>query len=63
MAAGWPDEYLQLVTDCEARESRLSEWEIGFLASIRDQLERERPLTVKQTECLERIWERATARG
>lgn len=32
------DEALQLVADCEARESRLSEWEAGFIDSIRRQL-------------------------
>ena len=39
MTAGWADEeYLQLVDDCEARESRLTDWERGFVASIRERL-------------------------
>ena len=61
--ATWADEYLQLVDDCEKRESRLSEWEQNFISSIRDRLEEEKPLTPKQTETLDKIWERATSRG
>ena len=59
----WIDEYLTMVDDCEKRESRLTEWEHGFIDSIRSQLEKEKPLTQKQTETLEKIWERATAHG
>lgn len=59
----WADEYITLIEDCERRESRLTEWEQGFIASIKDQLERERPLTPKQTDTLDSIWEKATARG
>lgn len=59
----WTDEYITMIEDCEKRESRLTEWESGFLDSIRNRLENERPLTGKQTETLEKIWERATAKG
>ena len=59
----WADEYLTMVDDCEKRESRLTEWEIGFLDSIRHRLERELLLSAKQPEALDKIWERATARG
>jgi phosphoserine phosphatase len=59
----WAAEYLQMIEDCEARESRLTNWERGFVDSIRAQLERNRPLTPKQTETLDTIWERATAKG
>ena len=59
----WVDEYMQMVEDCEKRESRLTEWEQGFIDSIRHRLEQGNPLTPKQTETLEKIWERATARG
>lgn len=61
--AHWTDEYLTLVEDCEARESRLTEWEASFLDSIRRQLESERALSEKQTETLDKIWERVTAKG
>ena len=59
----WVDEYLTMVEDCEKRESRLTDWETGFIDSIRNRLERELPLSAKQTEILDKIWERATARG
>ena len=61
--SNWTEEYLQQVEDCEARESRLTEWEQGFIASIRDQLEAERPLSRAQTTKLDQIWEAATERG
>ena len=59
----WAAEYLQLIEDCEQRESRLSEWERGVLDSIRQRLESGNALTGAQTETLDAIWERATARG
>lgn len=61
--SSWADEYLTMVEDCEKRESRLTEWEVEFVDSIRSQLENDRPLTEKQTETLDRIWDRVTARG
>lgn len=54
------DEHLTLVTDCENREEKLSDWERGFIDSLRAQLERHRPLTEKQAERLDAIWERVT---
>ena len=62
-SATWIDQYLKMIADCEARESRLTEWEVGFLDSISAQLAAERPLSVKQTDTLDRIWEHATGRG
>ena len=59
----WADEYLRMVTDCENRESRLSDWERGFIDSIKHQLESGRALSVNQIETLDTIWEKATARG
>ena len=63
MPTSWTEEYLQMIEDCEKRESRLTEWEVGFIDSIAKQLERERPLSPKQLETLDGIWERATERG
>lgn len=57
------EEALQMITDCEARESRLTEWEAGFIDSISKQLERGRSLTEKQDETLNRIWDKATEGG
>jgi hypothetical protein len=54
------DDHLQMVTDCENRESKLTDWERTFIDSIRGQLERSRPLSEKQRETLDRIWERVT---
>jgi len=56
-------EQMTLVEDCEARDSALTEWDRGFLDSIRRQLEGGRTLTQKQVDTLDEIWERATARG
>lgn len=61
--ATWIDEYMTLIEDCEKRESRLTEWEVGFVDSIRHRLERELPLSPKQIETLDKIWERATGEG
>lgn len=63
MTADWASEYLTLIDDCEARESRLTEWDASFIDSIKAQLHRGRPLSAKQTETLDAIWERATAKG
>lgn len=59
----WVGEYLQMVGDCEKRESRLTEWEQSFIQSIREWLEQEKPLTARQTDTLDRIWEKATEGG
>jgi len=62
-APSWASEYLQLIEDCETRESRLSNWERTFIDSIKSQIERGKSLTRPQTETLDAIWEKATARG
>ena len=59
----WQDEYVTLLDDCERREERLSDWERGFVDSLRRQIEQVRRPTPKQIEALDRAWERATARG
>lgn len=65
MSAGdeWTGPFLDLVEDCEKRESRLDDWSRTFIDSIRKQLEQAKPLTAKQAVKLDEIWERATARG
>jgi hypothetical protein len=57
------EETSQLLADCEARESRLTEWERGFVQSLRERVDAGRGLSTKQAEMLDEIWERATARG
>lgn len=59
----WTSEYLQLIEDCEQRESRLTPWEISFLDSIKPRLASGISLSERQTETLDKIWERVTARG
>ena len=64
MTDSWQSEYLELIEDCEARESRLTDWDRSFLDSIRSQIEsRSIALSPKQSEKLDEIWERVTARG
>lgn len=57
------EENLQLIEDCEARESRLNDWERGFLDSIRRRIEAGDSLTEKQTDILNKTWEKATSKN
>lgn len=57
------DDTEQLIEDCENRESRLTDWERGFIDSIRQQIAAGRRLTNKQRERLDEVWERVTAKG
>lgn len=57
------DEHLTMLDDCEARESRLSDWERTFIDSLRSQIEAGRTLTTKQIDTLDTIWEKVTAKG
>ena len=59
----WADEYFTMLYDCEKRESRLTDWERGFVDSLRNQLERDRRPSAKQIETLDNIWDRATVCG
>jgi hypothetical protein len=59
----WTEEYLTMIEDCEKRERRLSAWDVDFLSSVKDRLIDKKPLTQKQIECLDGIWERATKNG
>ena len=55
------NELMQFVEDCEERDSQLTDWERGFLSSIKKVLESGHGLTEKQTERLTAIWERVTS--
>lgn len=57
------DDTLQLLEDCEHRESRLSDFERGFIDSIRSQIEGGQSLSKKQADLLNDIWDRCTERG
>ena len=54
------EEIQQMLDDCEARESKLTEWEAGFIDSISAQFENKGSLSQKQDERLESIWNRVT---
>lgn len=54
------DDIAQMIEDCEARDSKLSEWEQQFIDSIGRQLAKNGSLSPKQQERLEAIWERIT---
>ena len=59
----WSSVYIQQIEDCERRESRLTEWEASFIDSLRAQIEKGVRPSYKQLDTLDRIWDRATARG
>jgi hypothetical protein len=63
VSAEWSDEYITLLDDCEKREERLTDWERGFVDSLRSQIEAGRRPSLKQIEALDSVWERATKRG
>ena len=56
-------EHEPMLDDCETREERLSDWERGFIDSLRSYIAAGRRPTPKQIETLDTIWERATSRG
>ena len=56
-------DYEQMVADCEARESRLTEWEADFIQSLRERIDAGRGVTDRQAEMLDRVWTRATSKG
>lgn len=60
MTASTHDEHQQMVQDCENRESKLTDWERGFIDSISKQLAEGRRLSEKQAERMDEIWERVT---
>lgn len=53
----------QMISDCETRESRLSEWEREFVSSLRERVDAGLSLTSKQEETLETVWNNATKKG
>lgn len=57
------NEISQLISDCEVRESRLTEWERTFIDSVKQRAESGKGLTDKQIATLSAIWEKATEKG
>ena len=54
------EDHQQMVQDCESRESKLTDWERGFIDSLSHQMANGYPLSEKQAERLDVIWERVT---
>lgn len=54
------DEQMQMVEDCEKRESKLTAWERAFIDSMRSRLP-EPGLTPDQASKLEQIWDKVTS--
>ena len=59
----WTTEYMTLIDDCEAREERLTDWERRFLDDIKAHIAVGNHPSPKQTEKLDEVWERVTAKG
>lgn len=51
---------IQMVLDCEARQSKLTDWETNFIDSVGNQLADDMKLSPKQDNLLEQIWEKVT---
>lgn len=54
------DEHIRMIEDCVKRESKMTDYERGFLDSIQHWLDRGIPLTARQIEILEKIWDKVT---
>jgi len=54
------NEIIAMIEDCEARESKLTDWELSFIASISIYPEKGWKLTDLQQERLTKIWQRIT---
>lgn len=59
----WSTVYIEQIEDCENRQSKMTDWEVGFISSIRSQIEDGKRPTPKQIETLDNIWEKITSKG
>ena len=55
-----PSDWPQMLEDCEARESKMTDWERSFVDSVGRQLASTGSLSTKQAARLDEIWERLT---
>lgn len=55
------DEAEQMISDCENRDRRLTEWEREFLTSLRQRVANGQEPTERQDEVLNRIWDKVTS--
>lgn len=49
-----------MIEDCMKRQSKLNDWENGFIHSISSQFDETGFLSEKQLDTLDQIWERIT---
>lgn len=54
------EDQLVLIKDCFKRLSKLSAWEDDFINNAQERLASGRPLTDRQSELLDEIWEKVT---
>ena len=54
----WKDVYLHMLEELEQYESRLTDWERGFVEGLNTALEQDRPLSSGLIEILEQIHDR-----
>jgi hypothetical protein len=57
------EDHAQMVEDCEKRESRMDEWEQGFISDLSDWLGKGKSLTDSQAATLDHIWDKVTEGG
>ena len=55
----WTDIYQNMVNDC-IQSDRMTDWETNFMESIKQRLQKQKPLSAKQTETLDNIWQKIT---
>lgn len=55
-------EYIMMINDCIARESRMTQWESGFIQSLSEQIEHEEFIAFSQNQVirLDEIWNKVT---
>ena len=56
-------EQLQMISDCEKRDTQLSDYEAKFIDSISLYMDKAGFLSIKQDSMLEAIWNRVTEKG
>lgn len=52
------EEYLVKCLREEAHDAKFTDWERGFISSLARQIDQGRPLTERQKEILEKIWQK-----
>lgn len=57
------EDHIPMITDCENREQRLTDWERTFIDSIKEYITKGGFLSNRQVERLNEVWEKATAKG